>query len=171
MPRPKGKKTTTPTEAECILKDAVVIGFKAAAKKHHIGESTIYGLTYRYPEGWRRVRDQMRPLVEAETRDTWVLARNLLVKQMQAPDALTRFKPYDLAKILQTCGIQFERFIRMDGMQMTLAEQIAALREAVLKGNQQALDVIKELASQLSLEQIDDVAEHMRKSGIESGED
>lgn len=165
-------------EIECILQDAAVVGFTQAAKEHDIGVSTAYKLTYKHPEEWKKIREKMRPLVEAETREMWTLARSLVVKQLEAESKRLekegtepRIKFGELARIMQVCGIQFERFIRMDGLQMTLAEQIAALREAIAKGHQDALDVIKELASQLSLEQIDDVAEHMRKSGVESGED
>jgi len=162
---------------ECIFRDAATIGFRKAAAKHSISKDTAYNLLHQYPDVWQRIKMEMRSLIEAETREMWRLSTNLLIQQLEAKGALKVFKPIELAKIIQTCGIQFERHLRMDGVLPSLAEQVEALREAVTKGHQDGLDVIKKLAGKLSLEEIDDIAEHMRKTGCEgevgpeSGED
>jgi len=144
-----------------ILLDAARNGVSQTAEDHEISAGTIYRWRREWPEDWAAAQEEVQGVVEMDTARTWVLASNRLIKMLE--DENQDFKPGELANILRNCTINFKRFREIASMKMTLSEMIQAVREGIAKGHQDTLELLRELGSKLTEEQIAEIERFMSK--------
>lgn len=148
---PKGKPITEDEACE-ILQYAALTSIKEAGAEFGISPKTVYNLTYKYPDGWKSIRAALQPVVEIEVRDMWNLSRGLVVQQLEAEverlkveGAEPRIKIGELSRIMQVCGIQFERHARMSTFAVAIDDILKAIREGDARVINQFSDIMKSL--------------------------